>query len=60
MQKGESTYHEWSVKELLVGMVERAWELELKVKAEDMTEFLKSNLKLLTDEELLIINGQRE
>ena len=39
--------------------MEIAWELELEVKSEDVTEFLQSSDKNLTDNESLLMNEQR-
>ena len=47
-----------SVKEVTADTVEVARELELEMEPEDVTEFLKSSDKTLTDVELLLMNEQ--
>ena len=47
-----------SVKEVTADTVEVARELELEMEPEDVTEFLKSRDKTLTDVELLLMNEQ--
>lgn len=49
-----------SEKEVTPDVVERAWELELKVELEDVTELWQSRNKPWTDNELLLVDERRQ